>query len=165
MISIYSAAFQEGEFIPRKYTCDGENISPPISWEGISSQAKSLALLVEDIDSVAGTWSHWLVYNLPPSQTGLQEGLSAEEVLSEGLYQGKNDFEEIGYGGPCPSDGKPHRYQIRLLALKEAPGLPAGVTRERFLEEAHSKIIQEGNLMGKYQLRKDRNQSRKEEER
>ena len=160
-MEITSSAFTETDFMPARYTCDGENISPPLGWEGVPQEAESLVLLCEDIDSVEGIWSHWVVYRIPPSQQGLEEDLDlSRESSSSGrpsdMLEGKNDFGEIGYGGPCPSDGKAHRYRFRLLALKEPLDLPAGAVRESVLEEAREKMIDEAILLTQYRLEEDR---------
>lgn len=156
-MKIFSSALVEKDLIPAQYTCDGENISPPLSWEDIPEEARSLVLLCEDIDSVKGIWSHWVVYRIPPSQGGFHEGIElSPETDNSGVLQGENDFEQIGYGGPCPSDGKTHRYQFRLLALEEELNLPPGAVRERVLDEAREMIIEEATLLTQYRLEEDR---------
>jgi hypothetical protein len=108
-IQITSPAFTEGQPIPRKYTCDGDDASPPLAWSGVPGEAKSLALIVDDPDAPAGTWVHWVFFNLPSTLTKLNEGLAKTPTI-EGLgTQGTNDFRKTGYGGPCPPRDKPHR--------------------------------------------------------
>nr|HPQ61182.1 YbhB/YbcL family Raf kinase inhibitor-like protein [Syntrophales bacterium] len=108
-----SPAFEEGGMIPDRHTCDGENISPPLEWEGAPEGVKSYALLCEDPDAPMGSWVHWVVYDIPPSIAKLPEQVPSEAVLVNGGRQGTNDFYRMGYGGPCPPSGT-HRYFFRL---------------------------------------------------
>ena len=107
-LRVSSSAFSEGSPIPAKYTCDGEDISPPIKWDGAPPGTKSLALICDDPDAPAGTWVHWVLYNLPPNSTSLSENTPILETLPNGAAQGRNSFEKIGYGGPVPPGVKPH---------------------------------------------------------
>jgi Raf kinase inhibitor-like YbhB/YbcL family protein len=107
---VTSSAFQAGQAIPTKYTCEGADISPPLQWSGVPAGAKSLALICDDPDAPVGTWVHWVLYDLPVTATDLVEKVPASETLSLGAKQGINDFKRVGYGGPCPPPGKPHRY-------------------------------------------------------
>src|SRR5262245_18820924 len=109
-IQITSNAFQDGEAIPTKYTCDGEDIYPALSWGNIPEAAQSLALICEDPDAPSGTFLHWLLYNLPSTTSGLAEGVPTTERLANGAIQGRNGFKRTGYGGPCPPPkDKAHR--------------------------------------------------------
>src|SRR5205085_10030512 len=128
-MKITSKAFNDGAEIPSKYTCDGENVSPPLAWDGAPDTAKSLALIVHDPDAPAGDWVHWVVFHLPPSVSELQEHVPPSESLPNGAMQGRNDFKKIGYGGPCPPSGS-HRYLFRLYALDTALPLHSGATRQ-----------------------------------
>ena len=114
-VALKSTAFSEGGEIPRKHTCDGADLSPELTWGGVSPAAHSLALIVDDPDAPQGTWTHWLIWNIPPHHTSLPEGVPTSEVLENGAAQGTNDFNRIGYGGPCPPPGKPHRYFFRAV--------------------------------------------------
>lgn len=159
-MNIISSAFKETDLMPARYTCDGENVSPPLSWEELPEEAGSLVLLCEDIDSVKGIWSHWVVYHIPPSVDGFEEGVDLSGAAkSPGadseILEGVNDFDEIGYGGPCPSDGKTHRYRFRLLALREQLNLPPGSSRERVLDEARDLILEEALILTQYRLKED----------
>jgi Raf kinase inhibitor-like YbhB/YbcL family protein len=153
-IRLTSPAFAEGQMIPREYTCDGEDRSPPVEWSGVPSQARSLALTCDDPDAPAGTWSHWVAYNLPPEVASLPEALAASNPvrLESGAEarQGKNDFGKIGYGGPCPPSGT-HRYIFRLYALDTRLEPLAGATRGTLLTALKGHVLAEGRLMGKYQ--------------
>jgi Raf kinase inhibitor-like YbhB/YbcL family protein len=115
-LTLSSPAFADGGTIPRKYTCDGNDTSPPLEWEGVPDRARSLALIVDDPDAPKHTFAHWVVYNIPPDANGLSEGATS---LPRGTQVGTNDFERRGYGGPCPSKGR-HRYVFKLFAL-DAP--------------------------------------------
>ena len=117
-MKITSPAFQAGQAIPPKYTCEGADISPPLQWNGLPDGAKSLALICDDPDAPVGVWVHWVLYDLPVTAKDLPENVPTSETLSFGGKQGINDFKRIGYGGPCPPPGKPHRYYFRLYALK-----------------------------------------------
>jgi hypothetical protein len=155
-LELRSTAFQNGEMIPSQYTCDGDDVSPPMTWLGVPAEAESLVLILEDIDSVKGVWSHWVVYDVPPGVNALPEGVRPSRSLSRGGVQGRNDFGNIGYGGPCPSDGKVHRYVFRLYALDTELSLDPGATREDVLGRIEGHVIDETELMGRYTLLADR---------
>ena len=147
---ITSSAFENEETIPVQYTCEGDNISPPLSWSGVPDGAKALALVVDDPDA-SGTFTHWVVYNLPVSPPGLEEGASLSDRLSEGLREGLNDFGEQGYGGPCPPRGADaHRYFFRLFALDQELNFTGRVTRDQLMDATEGKTLEEAVLMGRY---------------
>ena len=146
-ISLTSPAFKEGEYIPRRYTCQGEDLSPPLHWSGKGDIA-SWALICEDPDAPRGTFIHWVLYNLPDTTRHLPEGLPAQPQLSWGALQGKNDFGSIGYRGPCPPPGKPHRYFFILYALKHKPSLKPGLTKDELLNALKPHIIGTDSTMG-----------------
>jgi len=148
-LSLTSEAFQEGGMIPRKYTCDGPDVSPPLAWSPVPAGAKSIALICDDPDAPMGTWVHWVVFNLPGDASGVPEGISPRENLENGARQGVNDFGRIGYGGPCPPRGT-HRYFFKLYALDVKLDLSGRVTKERLLRGMEGHILAEGHLMGKY---------------
>lgn len=148
-IKVESAAFKEGEVIPRKYTCDGADISPPLSWSGIPEGTKSIALISDDPDAPMGTWVHWVVYDLPPNATGLPEKVPSERTLSNGAKQGMTDFRRIGYGGPCPPGGV-HRYFFKVYALDTVLNLDPGATKKLLLKAMEGHVLGEGELVGKY---------------
>lgn len=115
-----SPAFKQGAEIPKKYTCDGENISPPLHWSGVPAEAASLLLVCDDPDAPGGVFHHWAAYNIPAYWRGLKEGFGPESI-EPGFHQAINDFRKPGYGGPCPPKGdKPHAYHFRLSALRES---------------------------------------------
>jgi Raf kinase inhibitor-like YbhB/YbcL family protein len=151
-LEIKSAAFSEGEAIPGKYTCDGKDVSPPLSWSGAPAGAKSFALICDDPDAPSGDWVHWVVFDLPPSSTGLPEGVPAREEIAGGGRQGRNDFRKTGYGGPCPPGGT-HRYVFSLFALDRELGLGAGATKAQLSAAMKGHVLAEGRLTGKYSRR------------
>jgi hypothetical protein len=142
--------------IPAEHTCDGEDVSPPLTWLGVPEGVQSLTVILEDIDSVKGVWSHWVLYDVPPGVNKLPEGVSPAKSLPWGGVQGRNDFDNIGYGGPCPSDGKAHRYVVRLYALDQRLELEPGKRREEVLEAIEGHVIDETELMGRYMRLADR---------
>jgi Raf kinase inhibitor-like YbhB/YbcL family protein len=148
-MQITSSAFREGQAIPRKYTCDGEDVSPPLSWSGAPEGTKSFALISDDPDAPVGTWVHWVIYDLPAGVTFLPEGVEAVKRPQVGGTNGITDFRRLGYGGPCPPSGT-HRYFFKLYALDTVMDLPAGVTRKELLQAMEGHILAEAQLMGKY---------------
>ncbi|BCU68532.1 hypothetical protein HS7_19690 [Sulfolobales archaeon HS-7] len=140
-------SFKEGESIPVKFTCDGENLSPSIRWETING-AKSYAIIMEDPDAPRRTFVHWVIYNI--TSNSLPEGVPKREKTDYGL-QGVNDFNEIGYGGPCPPRTHPyHRYYFNVYAINSIFNEKSGLTAEELREMIISKIIDSGKYMGKY---------------
>jgi len=151
-MEIRSSAFQEGGMIPQKYTCDGSDVSPPLAWSGAPQGTKSFALISDDPDAPAGTWVHWVVYDLPAGVTGLPENVPAGKTLTNGGKQGTTDFGGTGYGGPCPPSGT-HRYFFKIYALDSMTNLPPGATKDQLLKAMKGHILAEGRLMGKYKRR------------
>jgi len=153
-IQLSSPAFAEGQSIPARHTCDDADTSPPLSWTGVPPAAKSLALIFDDPDAPVGTWVHWVLYNLPVAVTQLPEGVPATEHIPQGAQQGQNDFRRLGYGGPCPPPGKPHRYFFRIYALDGPVALKPNSTKRDLLRAMEGHILAEGALMGTYQRRR-----------
>jgi Raf kinase inhibitor-like YbhB/YbcL family protein len=149
-IQLTSAAFQEGEPIPVQYTCDGTNISPPLAWAGIPGGTNSLAMIVDDPDAPGRTWVHWVVYQISPDLMGLPEGLVNYSNAGGIGTAGKNDFNKLGYGGPCPPKGKPHRYFFKLYALDTDLELQQGATKTQLEAAMQGHILAQGQLMGTY---------------
>jgi Raf kinase inhibitor-like YbhB/YbcL family protein len=143
-IQVGRSAFADGEAIPRKYTCDGENLSPPLSWSGVPQGTQSLALVLNDPDAPRGDWVHWVLVDLPPDMEELPEGAQG------GGVEGVNDFGKRGYGGPCPPKGSNHRYYFKLYALDKALNLKAGMTRADAEKAMQGYILAQGQLMGRY---------------
>lgn len=148
-MKIESSVFKEGNSIPEKYTCDGNDVSPVLSFMGIPQNTVSLALICDDPDAPAGTWVHWVLFNIPPNTKGLTEAVPSEKVLANGAKQGTNDFRNIGYGGPCPPSGT-HRYYFKLYALDRMLDLEAGATKWQLVQAMKGHIISEAQLMGRY---------------
>lgn len=150
-LQLTSTAFADGQPIPSRNTCDGQNLSPALQWSDVPPAAQSLALICDDPDAPVGTWVHWVIYSLPPGTNGLPEGVPPSLQLPDGSMQGENDFKQTGYGGPCPPSGNPHRYFFRLYALDSKPDLKPGLTKGDLLKTMKGHIIAEGQLMGTYQ--------------
>lgn len=149
-MELRSKAFKEGQSIPRKHTCDGPDLSPPLEWSDVPQGTNAFALLMEDPDAATGSWVHWLLYDLPAEARSLPEGVSPTETLPRGGAQGKNDFGRIGYGGPCPPPGRPHRYFFRLYALSSRVNLPPGASKQQLLRAMEGNVKAEAQLMGTY---------------
>ena len=148
-LKLTSTAFEEGGMIPSQYTCDGQNVSPPLAWSGVPEGTKTLALIADDPDAPRGTWVHWVVYNIPASEKGLAENAPARENLDSGARQGTNDFKKTGYGGPCPPSGT-HRYFFKLYALDAELNLPPGATKDQLLKVMEGHTLAQGQLMARY---------------
>jgi Raf kinase inhibitor-like YbhB/YbcL family protein len=149
--ALTTKAFPNGGEIPRKYTCSGENVSPALDWTEVPRQARSLALIVDDPDAPAGTWTHWIMWNIPVQGASLPEAVSpTQESLPSGARQGKNDFGRIGYGGPCPPPGRPHRYFFRLYAVGALLNLKAGASRSELESALNPHILGRAEWMGMF---------------
>lgn len=148
--SLTSTAFKNGEKIPRKYSCDGDNTSPMLSWNGTPNGTKSYAIILEDPDAPGGTFTHWILYDLPATASGLPEGAGKEGNSNEVSKQGVNDFGHVGYGGPCPPEGT-HRYIFRLYTL-DIPGLnlKGRATKDEVLKATMGHVISDTELIGIY---------------
>ena len=151
-LTVSSDAFEEGEAIPARYTCDGENISPPLAWDGVPKDAKSLALIVDDPDAPSGTFVHWVVFNLPATMRALNENIGERETIAQRATQGVNGFKQYGYGGPCPPSGT-HRYFFKLYALDTELDLGPEATKDQLLDRMEGHVLAEGQLMGTYTRR------------
>jgi Raf kinase inhibitor-like YbhB/YbcL family protein len=149
-MNITSAAFENGQVVPRKHTCQGDDASPALLWNDVPAGAKSLALICNDPDAPVGDWVHWVIYNLPTSLNGLPEGVPPTETLPNGAHQGLNDFRRSGYGGPCPPPGKPHRYFFTLYALDATLPPKEHATRRDFMRAIQGHVLAEAKVMGTY---------------
>lgn len=148
-MEIKSSAFKEGTTIPAKYTCDNSDVSPQMEWSLVEAGTKTFALICDDPDAPAGTWVHWVLFNIPGKIRELPENMPKTENLKDGTRQGKNDFGKIGYGGPCPPGGT-HRYYFKLYALDTALDAKPGITKKDLLKAMEGHILAEGQLMGRY---------------
>jgi Raf kinase inhibitor-like YbhB/YbcL family protein len=146
-----STSFQDGSRIPAKYTCSGAGISPQLAWNAPPAATASLALIVTDPDAPRGIFTHWVLYDLPAETRALPEGLPGVGQLPDGALQGRNDFGEIGYGGPCPPPGSPHHYIFTLYALDAKLNLPVGEKRAQVEAAMQGHILASGKLIGLFQ--------------
>ena len=143
-MKITTTAFQQGGNIPSKFTCDGADANPPLRFEGVPAEAKSLALIVDDADAPGGVFTHWLVWNIDSTTTTVEENSAPANGV-----QGKNDFGKSGYGGPCPPSGT-HRYFFKIFALDRQLDLAAGSKRAQLDAQMRGHILAQGELMGRY---------------
>jgi len=151
-MQLESKVFREGQAIPKEYTGDGKDISPPLAWTGTPPGAKSLALICDDPDAPrAEPWVHWVIYDLPGDRHELPQAVPGSESLPNGAKQGRNDFGNIGYGGPSPPAGKPHRYYFKLYALDALSGLKEGASKKQLEQAMKGHVLAQGQLMGTYQ--------------
>lgn len=144
-MELKSTAFLNNQMIPKKYTCEGENVSVPLNWAKAPSSTKSFALVVDDPDAPVGVWDHWLIYNIPSDQTSLDE---AQKIQSP-LLQGKNSWGKMAYGGPCPPSGT-HHYHFKLYALSDSLPATSGYTKAALEKLMEGKIIEQTSLVGLY---------------
>ena len=148
-MDLTSSSFSNGQ-IPRDYTCDGQNRSPQLAWSAPPAGTRSLALTVTDPDAPSGSFTHWVLFNLPASTRSLQEDLSTSPQLPDGSSQGENDFSHIGYGGPCPPRGSTHRYVFTLFAVDSLLTLAPGVTRDQLESALAGHTLARGKLIARY---------------
>jgi Raf kinase inhibitor-like YbhB/YbcL family protein len=149
-MTLRSPAFQSGADIPRKYTCDADDVSPPLHWQNTPAGTQAYALIAEDPDAPGGIWVHWVAYDLPAKTAALTEALPKTETLANGAKQGVNDFRKVGYGGPCPPPGPAHRYYFKLYALDIATALRPRASKAQLLEAIKGHVLGEADLMGRY---------------
>jgi hypothetical protein len=148
--TISSSAFSNSGTIPKKFTCDGPDVSPPLAWTEAPAATKSFALLVDDPDAPVGNWNHWTMWNIPATLRSLPEGVNKDARLSDGSEQGRNDFGKTGYNGPCPPAGKPHRYYFKLFALDATLELKAGSRKKELGTALKGHILGQTEWMGTY---------------
>lgn len=149
-----SDVFSHDGQIPQHYTCDSDNVSPPLRWDDLPTETQSLALIMDDPDSSGGTFVHWVLFNLPPNTRVLPEAVAIGDRNWEGGgIQGMNSFGNLTYGGPCPSDGE-HRYFFKLYALSSPVGLAEGATKEDVEAAIEGNILASAELIGRYERNK-----------
>jgi len=155
-IKLHSTAFKNGEFIPSKYSCEGSNVSPQLSWTGDTNGIKSFAIILSDPDAPGGDFVHWVIYNIPGNFKELHEDVTPSRNIPDEVMIGTNSFGHVGYGGPCPPPGKPHRYIFNIYGLDTIlhHHLETGATKSELLKAMKGHILAEGELMGKYQRNK-----------
>ena len=149
-MNLESPSFAQGQSIPQKHTCGGEDASPELRWSSAPTGTKSFALIADDPDAPVGTWVHWVIYKISANTHELPAGLEKTAASSAGT-QGMNDFKKVGYGGPCPPAGKPHRYFFKVYALDTQLSLKSGATKKDLEVAMNGHILGKGELMGTYQ--------------
>ena len=152
-IRITSTAFADGQPIPQRFTCQGTDVSPPLAWTGVPANTKNLALICDDPDAPSGDWVHWVLYGLPPATTDLAEKVAPTPQLPGGARQGSNDFQRIGYGGPCPPIGR-HRYFHKLYALDTTLGDRGRLSKADVLAAMKDHVIRQAELVGTYERKR-----------
>ena len=145
-ISVTSQAFTVGASIPARYTCSGDDVSPPLSWSGLPSDSRSLALTLIDPDAPGRPFTHWVVFNMPPATTDLPEG----GPLPASSVEGGNDFGSRGYRGPCPPPGSPHHYHFKVYGLDQALTLRAGASGQALMDAIKGHVLASGELVGTF---------------
>ncbi len=145
-LTVTSTAFIGGDAIPAKFTCVGQNVSPPLSWSNVPVDTKSFALVMDDPDAPMGVWVHWVVYNIPPGVTNLKENFNIADIKA---INGLNDWRSAGYGGPCPPGGK-HRYLFKLYALDTTLESASDMTKQKLEGVMKGHILARGELMGTF---------------
>ncbi|KXB04626.1 hypothetical protein AKJ48_01950 [candidate division MSBL1 archaeon SCGC-AAA261O19] len=151
-MKLSSSAFENGKEIPSKYTCEGDDVSPPLSIEEVDPGTESLALVVDDPDAPGRVFDHWIIWNIPADADSIPEGVPPDEIVEslDGAIQGRNDFGAIGYRGPCPPEGPAHRYRFKLYALDTTLDLKPGSSKEELEAAVEGHVIGEVGLAGKY---------------
>ncbi len=147
---VTSPAFAAGQAVPRQYTCDGADQSPALQWSEAPSGTVTFALVVDDPDAPVGDWVHWVAWNIPAASHGMAENFTRQEQLPDGTRQGQNDFQEVGYNGPCPPPGKAHRYFFRVYAVDRKLDLAPGATRAQLESALKGHILAEAELVGTF---------------
>lgn len=145
-----SPDFANGADIPKQFTCSGVDHSPALEWSGVPAETKSFALIADDPDAPVGTWVHWVIFNIPGAAHSLHGGIEKKDQIADGTRQGQNDFRKIGYNGPCPPPGKPHRYYFKLYALRSELSLSAGATKSDVERAMEGVVLAHAEWMGRY---------------
>ncbi len=149
-MKIESDVFKESGMIPRKYTCDDDDISPPLTWSDVPAGTVSLALICDDPDAPMLTWVHWIVYNISPETSGLREGIGSKESAALGISQGLNSWRRANYGGPCPPGHSTHRYFFKLYATDLPRDLKPNMSKRDLEKAMRDHIIAQAQLIGVY---------------
>jgi hypothetical protein len=149
-LELKSPDFSSGASIPKQFSCDGADISPALAWNDPPAATQSFALIADDPDAPVGTWVHWVLFDLPANARSLPQNVPKQEQLADGSRQGRNDFRKIGYSGPCPPPGKPHRYFFKLYALDAKLNLQPGATKKDVERAMRGHILAQGEWMGRY---------------
>lgn len=154
VMQLTTTAFEPGGSIPARFTCEGDDVSPALSWSGAPEATASFVLIMDDPDAPPGTWVHWVLFNLPGHLTAIDEGVPETEKLGNGAVHGGcwgvQSFSRIGYYGPCPPPGKPHRYSFRLYALDATLDLAPRASKFEVMKAAEGHVLAEAELLGRY---------------
>jgi Raf kinase inhibitor-like YbhB/YbcL family protein len=150
-MELTSAAFQDGGTLPDDYTCDGQNISPPLEWDFGPAGTSSFVLIVDDPDSPSGAFTHWIFFDIPSHIVGLEAAVPDTAEFDNDARQGDNDFGDIGYAGPCPPPGEPHHYRFTIYALNTTLGLEAGATRAQLLDAMQGHVLAQSEITAIYE--------------
>lgn len=153
-IKIESKAFENNDTIPTMYTCDGENISPSLSWEKIPEEVEEIVIICDDPDAPMGTWVHWVIYNIPSEVDSLPEDIENKTVIQDSIFQGTNSSNKPGYTGPCPPDEPAHHYHFKIYGLKSGIDAKPGLSKSEILEKMKGKIAAKGEIVGLYKRKK-----------
>ena len=150
--SLASNSFNADGSIPTRFTCDGDDLSPALTWDGVPDNAQSFVLIMDDPDAPGGTFTHWVIYNMDGGARGLPEGVEKTERPDNGArgFQGRNGFGDVGYGGPCPPAGNAHSYDFKLYAVGGLLDLDAGASKEELLAAIEGRVLAEATLIGIY---------------
>lgn len=149
-LTVTSSSFRNGEFIPRKHTCDGRDKSPALRWDPIPKGTQSFVIIADDPDAPNGTWTHWILYDMPPTINFIPKGFPPIKKLANAEKHGLNDFAKLGYAGPCPPLGEEHRYYFRVYAVDKMFGFDASKSREEIDQAIEGHVLAKGELMGRY---------------
>jgi Raf kinase inhibitor-like YbhB/YbcL family protein len=149
-LDLTSPDFPSGGTIPKQFTCEGSDVSPALQWKAPPSGTQSFTLITDDPDAPVGTWVHWVLFDLPPTLRSLPQNFPKDPQASDGSRQGSNDFDKVGYNGPCPPAGKPHRYFFKLYALDTKLDLKGGATKKDVERSMQGHILSRGEYMGRY---------------
>lgn len=150
VFSLKLTSVEEGKKLGQKYTCDGDDISPEITWEAPPLNTKSFALVMDDPDAPVGTFVHWVIYNLKPDARKLPENVEKSRNTGQGWTQGKNDFGKFGYNGPCPPGKKEHKYFFKLYALGADPNLPPDLNKKGLEKMIADRTLEQAVFMARY---------------
>ena len=149
-MTLTSSGFASGAAIPEQYSCKGSDVSPALEWSGAPPKTAAFAIVMDDPDAPAGTWVHWVMWNISPSSHSLPQGVAKSEQLDDGTRQGRNSFKKVGYNGPCPPPGQTHRYFFRLYALDQKLDLAPGANRSQLDAAMQGHILAQGQYMGTF---------------
>jgi Raf kinase inhibitor-like YbhB/YbcL family protein len=147
-MKLTSSSFEHNRYIPSGFTCEGKNVSPSLCWQDLPQGTITIAIICDDPDAPSGTFTHWIIWNIPPSQNSLPQAIPNQGELKGGIRQGRGSSGLIGYFGPCPPLGKPHHYNFTLYALDTSLDLTVGIPKGKLLEAMSGHIREHATLTG-----------------